>query len=289
MWRVNGWQVICAPLDCAGRDEGEARAPEALLRAGLLDAVGAPAAVRLATGVRSSVRDPASGVIGVADVVASCATVSRAVAAALRAGERPLVVGGDCALVPGIMSAAASSLGAFELAFLDGHLDALDGTTSPTGEAADMDLAVLTGRGPAALVPAGAEVPIVAPSRIVALGYRGEVEPDVAGPDGRLVTEADLVHPEVRLYESHAVSAFQPARDAAVWVHFDVDVLDASEMPAVSYPQPGGPSVETIRALLRALAGRAEVLGAHVTCFNPDLDPTGVYADRVVSLLAELA
>ena len=34
---------------------------------------------------------------------------------------------------------------------IDGHPDALDGATSPTGEAADMDLAVVTGRGAPAL------------------------------------------------------------------------------------------------------------------------------------------
>ena len=181
--------------------------------------------------------------------------------------------------------------------FLDGHLDALDGTTSPTGEAADMDLAVLTGRGPSALVPAGAHVPIVPPSRIVAIGYRGDVEPDVVGPDGGLLTEADLVHPDVHRIDSAALSASGHHAAAAevlrggapLWIHLDVDVLDASEMPAVSYPQPGGPGVETIRGLLQALVAGADVIGAHVTCLNPDLDPTGACADRVVSLVGELA
>ena len=37
------------------------------------------------------------------------------------------------------------------LAYLDGHLDLYDGATSPTGEAADMPVAVALGRGPAAL------------------------------------------------------------------------------------------------------------------------------------------
>jgi arginase len=34
------------------------------------------------------------------------------------------------------------------LVYLDGHVDLYDGRTSPTGEAADMPLAVLLGAGP---------------------------------------------------------------------------------------------------------------------------------------------
>lgn len=277
------WRIICAPLDCAGEDEGEARAPAALLAAGLARAAGTEDVVSLPTAVTSAVRDPATGVIGVEDVARAGELVRVAVADALAEGTRPLVVGGDCALVPGILAAA----GDVRLAFVDGHLDALDGTTSPTGEAADMDLAVLTGHGPAALVPADARVPIVAPSQIVAVGFRGDVEPDVEVGD-RLLTEADLVDPGVRVIDAAAFAALGPEATAReiggpAWLHLDVDVIDESEMPAVSYPQPGGPSVAEIAALVRALGPLA---GAHVMCFNPDRDPDGVCAARIVALVA---
>src|SRR5262245_55938359 len=63
----------------------------------------------------------------------------------LAAGDRPLILGGDCTLLLGVFSAVPHGTG---LWFVDGHADFFDGESSPTGEAADMDLAILTGHGP---------------------------------------------------------------------------------------------------------------------------------------------
>ena len=60
----------------------------------------------------------------------------------LEARERPLVLGGDFTLLLGVFQALPRGSG---LWFIDGHADFLDGKSSPTGEAADMDLAILTG------------------------------------------------------------------------------------------------------------------------------------------------
>lgn len=42
---------------------------------------------------------------------------------------------------------AVDAVGRVGLWFVDGHADFLDGWSSPTGEAADMELAILTGAG----------------------------------------------------------------------------------------------------------------------------------------------
>jgi arginase family enzyme len=46
-----------------------------------------------------------------------------------------------------------------------------------------------------------------------------------------------------------------------------------------------GPSLEQIAGFLRALATAPGFVGMEVTIFDPDLDPSGVQAGRVVSVL----
>jgi Arginase family len=92
--------------------------------------------------------------------------------ALLSSGARPLVLGGDCTILLGILAAVRdqheSRIG---LWFLDGHADFYNGSTSPTGEGADMELAIATGDGPAGLVDL-VEPPLVAAREVVLLGHR---------------------------------------------------------------------------------------------------------------------
>jgi arginase len=92
-------------------------------------------------------------------------TISERVRELLATGWRPLLVGGDCTLLLGVFEALPSDTG---LWFIDGHADFLDRTSSPTGEAADMDLAILTGHGPPGLLDSDAT--LVGPAAVVLLG-----------------------------------------------------------------------------------------------------------------------
>ena len=65
----------------------------------------------------------------------------------LRDGRRPLVTGGCCSILMGAVPAARDVLGRIGLVYVDGHLDAYDNRSSPTGEAADMPVAALLGIG----------------------------------------------------------------------------------------------------------------------------------------------
>ena len=199
---TSAWDVLLAPMDSAGKHEGEERAPAALLAAGLLDAVGADWVDTLPTGIQAPDRDGATGVIGLRDLERSSATLRSAVHSSILAGGRPLVVGGDCAIVPGVMAGAVDAVDDLGLLFLDGHLDALDGRSSPTGEAADMDLAVLTGHGPATLDFVLGRHAVIPAERIAAIGFRADAPADIALADGRLVNETALVDPAVHRFDA---------------------------------------------------------------------------------------
>jgi arginase len=286
------WTLVGAPLDCSGTDRGEARAPEALREAGLGEAVWRDAGDADAR-IDDPVRDPRTGVIGFERLVEASSNVRSAVAAVFERGERPLVVGGDCSVLIGAVAAAKERFGRTGLAFLDGHVDYFGGRTSPSGEAADMDLAFVCGYGPEGLVDLAGPAPMVEPGDAVVMGHRPD--PGDASP-----REDDLVDERTQLVEARAVRRGAPerlgryvaqrleAQAGRLWVHFDVDVFDEGEMPAVTYAQPGGLDWGQVEALLRPLVSAGALVGLSIADFEPDKDPDGHNARRLADLLARL-
>ncbi len=127
------------------------------------------------------------------------------------------------------------SLGRIGIAFLDGHVDYFGGDTSPSGEAADMDLAIVCGYGPAGLVDMAGSVPMVDSGEVVVVGYH----PDSEDASSR---EDELVDERTQLVEARAVRRGDPerlrryvaqrleAQARRFWIHFDADVFDEVEM-----------------------------------------------------------
>lgn len=72
------------------------------------------------------------------------------------------------------------------------------------------------------------------------------------------------------------------------WIHLDVDVLDQSVMPAVDCPGSPGIDEGDLARLLHALVKDQRCAGMTVTVFDPDLDPDGAYAARLVALLSKV-
>src|SRR5690606_912783 len=132
--------------------------------------------------IRDAVRDPRTGVIGAADVRRASEAIRVAVSAARTSADLPLVIGGDCTLLLGVFAGLPAGSG---LWFIDGHADFLDGQSSPTGECADMELAILTGHGTPGLL--GELTPRVEPEAVVILGHRpADLHPDVALENARI-------------------------------------------------------------------------------------------------------
>lgn len=237
--------------------------------------------------IRDTRRDAATGMIGADDVRRATTAIARAVRRILGTGELPLVVGGDCTLLLGVFDGLPVPAG---LWFVDGHADFHDGASSPTGEAADMDLAILTGHGPAGLLPS--DGPLLDPARTVLLGHRPDrLGADAAEENARLDPGIHaLTAPEIRERGPALVGAQAAERLAGgpAWLHLDLDVLDAAALPAVSYPQRLGLDWEELAELVRPLAAAPGLVGISLADFNPDRDPDGAHAARVVELVAAL-
>nr|WP_246345425.1 arginase family protein [Conexibacter arvalis] len=289
--------MLGAPLDSAGAGEGEERAPAALRAAGIAEAVGASADRGDVTGLlRPAERDPGSGIVAFAALVGASRALRDAVAEVARGGGRPLVLGGDCALLPGALAGCRAAGLEPGLWVVDGHPDAMDGDSSPTGEAADMDVAIVCGRGPAELIALAGNgaVPLVDPARCAVLGLR----PRGADPGN----DADLAQLDERIWRRDAPAIVAAAGGPAMagleaaarlaagpaWLHLDLDVLDAEAMPAVSYPQPLGLAWEELEELLAPLAGAPGLIGCSISDLRSDLDPDGRFAARAVALLGRV-
>ena len=287
------WTVLGVPIDSVGRSGGTELAPAALREAGLVERLGIADRGDVDVRIRGEERDPETGIVGSPDVLSMTVTMRSAIRSMLSSGQRPLVLGGCCSLVPGAMAGVRDATGSVGIANVDGHVDVYDGRTSPTGEGADMPLSVAFGRGPAAWVKAAGGASAT-PAEGVVLGARDPEEAvDIAGLlDGELADLLVLSPDDLRaqgLGEAGADAAKRLEEGAGrFWIHFDVDVLDEQAMPATDYLMPGGLEWDEIGEVLAPLCSSPAAVGLSIGCLNPEKDPGGKLTHRTADLLVEL-
>jgi arginase len=287
---VQEWAVLGVPIDSVGRAGGTELAPAALREAGLVERLGIVDRGDVSVHIRDETRDPETGIVGSDDVLAMTVTVRSAVRSLAAAGQRPLVLGGCCALVPAALAGIRDATGAVAIANVDGHVDVYDGRTSPTGEGADMPLAVAFGFGPERWVQA-AGGPSLEPAGAVVLGARDPEEAvDIAGLlEGDLADLLVLSPDDLRAHGLREAGELATERLATgarrFWIHLDVDVLDEAAMPATDYLMPGGLQWEELAELLPPLCASPAVAGLSVGCLNPEKDPGGALTRRTCDLV----
>jgi arginase len=290
-----GLQVLGAPIDSEALAEGCNLTPGVLRAAGLIEALGAADLGDADVAISNPRRDIVNGIVGFEQLCAASATLQKALATPLAQPDQTLVVGGCCSVLFGIVGAMRARYGRPGLVFVDGHLDFYSGTTSPSGSAADIDLWVVTGFGPAGINDLGGPPPMVQPRDAWVLGYRDHADSlTYKSPDPMvMIPEAHFVDADqVKAGGASAVGG-EAARALAAdpgnfWVHVDLDVLSTQALPAVDYWQPGGFDWSELRDLLTPLVASPACAGLDVTIYNPSLDPRRRYAPMIVSLLADV-
>lgn len=272
-----GFTFIGVPIDSVGRSGGTELGPVALRRLGLAEVCGRDAG-DLDVRIRGEERDPSTGIVGSADVLATTIEIRSAVAAAMAGGERPFLAGGCCTEVPGALGGARDVLGRVGVAYFDGHLDLYDGLTSPTGEAADMPLSVALGFGPQAWVEACAGASVRA-EHVVPIGHRDPDELSTLealrpslGSGFHPVSRGD-VEAEGAAAVGERVARELEAAAGKFWLHLDVDVLGEDVFPATDYLMPAGLDMDGLVDLMRPLGASPSLVGASIGCYNPEKDP----------------
>jgi arginase len=283
--------IIEAPSQLGLRPGTVERLPDALLDAGLARRLGARRHARLAVPPYDPRRDPETGILNAHRIRDFSVMLADIVAPVVARGSFPVVLGGDCSILLGNLLALRRNGGRHGLLFLDGHADFYQPEASPTGEAADMDLALATGRGPALLGDIEGLRPLVRDEDVALLGYRDGAQ---ARASGSQLLPAALFAQD--LDELHHAGAHEAARAAVehlcrpeldgFWIHLDVDVLDDAIMPAVDYRMPDGLSWEELEIILGAALRSRRALGIDITIYNPTLDQDGRIARALVNTLA---
>ncbi len=287
--------TIGVPIDSVGLGRAEPHGTElspAALRAAGLERLGWADAGDLDVRIPDHDRDPVTGLVGIDGVLSTTDGVRAAVSGLMAAGQRPFVMGGCCALLPGALAGARDAIGELGLVYVDGHLDFYDGVTSPTGEAADMPIAVVLGEGPRPWVERAAPVPVVAPPAIAILGYHDEEELADIGdqlPARRAAGIYDADADTIRRLGAGSVGrdALHHVQRAArpVWFHVDLDVLDQDVFPATDYLISGGLDWDQLVELIGPVVRAPELVGWSLSCYNPEKDPDGVSGREIIAAI----
>jgi arginase len=281
--------IIDAPSILGLRPTGVEFLPEALKEAGLMERLNADYAGRVSPLPYNSERDKVTLLLNPHSIKTFSAQLADRVSSVIRSGRYPIVLGGDCSILIGNLLALRRLGGRFGLFFIDGHADFYQPEASLTGEVADMDLAIVSGRGPDILTNINNLKPLVRDQDIILFGYRdGEQSASFGSQDVRNtgINAFDLTYVKelgITTAASEAVKKLLKNELLGFWIHIDADVLDDSIMPAVDYRLNSGLSFYELSELLKIIVASGRTVGMDITIFNPNLDSDGSIAHKLVS------
>jgi arginase len=287
--------VVGVPIDSYGTPGGTELAPATLRELGIVDALGARDAGDLPVRIVGTERDPQSGILAYPSVLETSRGIRDLLEPLLRDDVFLVVLGGCCALVPGVAAALRlAHNGPLGLAYIDGHLDTYDGRTSQTGESADMPVAIVAGVGDRALIELATVAPLIAPKHIALLGYRdadevrelGGLLPDQLATGYAADAAAVAGHP-ARIGAD--VARDLGNRAGRFWLSIDVDVLSSIAFAATPAQQEGGLTADELVALARPLAMDSACVGIDIVCYDVDLDDSQrTCGQRVVEIMQRI-
>ena len=170
--------------------------------------------------------------------------VNRALAQSIHAhpDKLPVIFANDCTSCLGVVKGLADQAPA--ILWYDSHGDFNTPETSPSGFLGGMPLAALVGRGNQHLMR-GLELAPLPESDVIISDVRN-LDPE----EGEMLRASG-----VTIHETLESLRLAELPDKPLYIHFDTDIVDCAEMPAMSYPEPDGPSLdECKRSLQMALA-----------------------------------
>ncbi|HYL65427.1 MAG TPA: arginase family protein [Candidatus Methylomirabilis sp.] len=208
---------------------------------------------------------------------------------AIKSGALVLVLGGDCAQVMGLLAGAHRYYKHVNLLWFDRDADLNTPASTPSGRIDGMVVAHIIGKGAPELVRFWGEAPLVREPDVTLFGLE-RLDP----PEQEFLGRS----PMRRMYlaDVQRKGGGPAARDGLAYVHadarefvlhLDTDVISDQEFPPVNVPGTGGLSLADARAALAEFAVHKNLLGLDVAQYNPDKDPDGSGAKKLVDVLVE--
>lgn len=266
-------RLIQVPYDSGHRAARMGRGPVHLVERGILDRLR-----RIEPGVRLvPVETAAAFATEIGTAFELHRSVSEAVAAAAREGALPLVLLGNCNSAVGTVSGlqAADPGAPISVIWFDGHGDCNTPETFRGDFLDAMGLSTLTGRCWQALCATVPGFRALPDNQVALVGAHG-ADPGALG----VLAASGMAH--VRAADIAAQgppAALGPVLDAMggrgvgrVYVHLDVDVLDAAWAPANQFAPKGGLLPDQLAACIGEITSRFTVAAAAVASYDPGYD-----------------
>jgi len=210
--------------------------------------------------------------------------LSGAVREARESGRLPIVLAGNCNTAVGTLAGLGADSTA--VAWFDAHADFNTPETTASGFLDGTAVAIVTGRcwtQLAATVPGFEPVP---DNRVCLIGTR-----DIDSLEGGLLDESDVDVIEPRKLRSDLTASLRSIGRIAekVYVHLDLDVLDAAVASANTFAVSGGLSIEDVEYALSQIAHELRIAGLALSAYDPAADTNGAAARAAVRLICTAA
>jgi arginase len=208
--------------------------------------------------------------------------LSKAVREALAAGRFPIVLAGNCNTAIGTLAA----LGHVGVVWFDAHADFNTPDTTTSGFLDGTAVAIITGRCWKQISGTVPEFKPVADERICLIGTR-----DVDSLEGRLLADSnvDVIEPSrIRSDLSHSLNSMRQHVES-VYVHLDLDVLDAGVAAANSFAVSGGLTIDDVEYALAEIARDFRIAAVTLSAYDPAADTNGAAGRAAIRLLCTAA
>lgn len=224
------------------------------------------------------------------EIVSACEKLAKKVEKSAKAGNFPLVVGGDHSIVMGTVAGLVRAKGPQGIIYIDAHGDFNTTETTPSGNIHGMGLSACLGLGDKKLCNIGGVNPKVKPENVALLGVR-----DLDPAERELIKKSEIYVATMRDIDEKGMGkvvkeAIERAKDHTKGVHvtFDVDVLDPSEAPGTGTPVPGGLTMREAHLAMELLSERNVATSFELVEVNPLLDNGNRTAELAVGLVESM-
>lgn len=206
---------------------------------------------------------------------------------AVKTGALPLIFTGDCISVLATIAGTRRYYRNVSLIYMDRDADLNVPATSPSGCVDGMVISQVIGRGAPELVRFWGEPPLVREPDVALFGFE-RLDP----PEEQYLLASPLRrHPYLEVATVGAAAAARLALENVhaakheFVLHFDVDLINGDEFPWTNFPGAGGLSLSEVGDALCVFAVQPNLAAFEVAGYNPELDPEGQGARKLIDLL----
>jgi arginase len=274
-------QILAVPYDSGNRGARMGAGPEALLDAGLektLRGRGHTVRTKIAEITKGTWRAEIQTSFELMRMLAS------EVRGARESNRLPIVLAGNCNTAVGTLAGlGAESTG---VAWFDAHGDFNTPETTSSGFLDGTAVAIVTGRCWTRLARTVPDFTPITDDRVCLIGTR-DVDPlerDLL--EGSLVSVVDPARLRTKL--GPALDKIRE-RVEDIYVHLDLDVLDATVARANSYALSGGLTLDDAEYSLSEIRSRFRTVGITLSAYDPAGDSDGFAAQAAIRLIASAA